>query len=191
MSRSDDEIVRMASAALPVPQRSVLETIGASQWEVVEGPLGEAGDAFLRSGGFRGFAPAQRRRLNGALGVWLPPLKVTLIRSDHPTLEGLDARSRNTRLSLVAWHEWAHALSMSRCTGEDIRVGEALLERAPDGVREHIRSADYPRSEFAFEVIAEVFALLMARRLAGQKGRPSWLDQTIYEMLMRVTGWTG
>jgi hypothetical protein len=185
----DEEIVRVAWKALPAAQRDVLETIGASQWEVVDGPLGETGHAYLRSGDFRGFAPAQRQRLNGAMGVWLPPLKVTLIRSDHPTLEGLDARSRNTRLSLVAWHEWAHALSMTRCTADDIRAGEALLGRAPDGVREHIRSADYPRSEFAFEVIAEVFALLMARRLAGQKGCPSWLDQTIYETLIRVTGW--
>jgi hypothetical protein len=80
---------------------------------------------------------------------------------------------------------------MTRCTADDVRAGEALLELAPDSVREHIRSAGYPQSEFAFETIAEVFALLMARRLAGQKGRPSWLDQTINEMLMRVTGWTG
>jgi hypothetical protein len=189
VSKSDDEIVRAAWNALPAAERAVLETIGASQWDVVDQPLGEAADAYLRSGGFRGITPAERLRLYGAVGVWLPPLKLMLINSAHSSLDGLDARSRERYLSHIAWHEWAHGLSMVRCTAEDIRAGETLLALAPPGIKENIRLASYPRKELTFEVIAELFALLMSRRLTGQEGRPSWLDPKTYVTMKRLTGW--
>jgi hypothetical protein len=110
-----------------------------------------------------------------------------LVRGCHPTLRGLDVTTRAVVIRQIAWHEWGHALSVTRCTSDDIRAGETLLALAPAGVKESIRAARYPRRELTYEVIAEVFALLMARRLAGQKGRPSWLNKTVYELVMRLT----
>jgi len=167
-----------------------LEAIGASQWQVTTGPLGDAAHALLRSAGHPGLVAAQREELNKALGVWLRELRIVLIWADHPKLEGLDHQSREAFLSRIAWHEWAHALSVVRCTDEDVAAGEKLLALAPEGVRRRIRGAGYPRKDLTYEVVAESYALLMVRRLAGRRGRPSWLNQEIYGLLARVTGWS-
>jgi hypothetical protein len=184
------EIIRLAWQSLPAADRALLESIGASQWQVTTGPLGDAAHALLRSAGHPGLAAAQREELNNALGVWLRELRIVLIWADHPKLEGLDLPSREAFLSRVAWHEWAHALSVVRCTNEDVAAGEKLLALAPEGVRRRIRDAGYPRKDLTYEVVAESYALLMVRRLARRRGRPSWLDQEIFGLLARVTGWS-
>lgn len=184
------EIVQLAWESLPAADRALLEVIGASQWQVTTGPLGDAANALLRSAGYSGFGVAMRDELNRALGVWLRELRIVLIWGDHPKLEGLDRQSREAFLSRVAWHEWAHALSVVRCTDDDVAAGEKLLALAPEGVRRRIRDAGYPRKDLTYEVVAESYALLMVRRLAGRRGRPSWLNQEIYGLLARVTGWS-
>lgn len=184
------EIIRLAWESLPAADRALLEAIGASEWQVTTGPLGDSVHALLRSAGHLGLADAQREHLNKALGVWLRELRIVLIWADHPKLEGLDQPSREAFLSRIAWHEWAHALSVVRCTDEDVAAGERLLALAPEGVRRRIRDAGYPRKDLTYEVVAESYALLMVRRLAGRRGRPSWLNQEIYGLLARVTGWS-
>jgi hypothetical protein len=184
------EIVQLAWKSLPAADRALLEAIGASQWQITTGPLGDAADALLRSAGHPGFEVAIRDQLNRALGLWLRELRIVLIWSDHPKLEGLDRQSREAFLSRVAWHEWAHALSVVRCTDDDVGAGEGLLALAPEGVRRRIRDAGYPRKDLTYEVVAESYALLMVRRLAGRRGRPSWLNREIYGLLARVTGWS-
>lgn len=186
-----DKIVRMAWDNLPPAHRRALETIGASQWEVVGQPLGFTVDAFLRSGGHSGLTRAQQTGLNRALGVWVRGLKIVLINDRHPKLRGLDAQTCEEFIARIAWHEWAHALSIVRCTREDVAAGSRLLELAPDGIRRRIRDAGYARSEHTHEVVAETYALLMVRRLAGARGQPSWLHNEIYDLLTRVTEWSG
>ena len=101
---------------------------------------------------------------------------------DRPTLERVIAR--------LAWHEWGHALSLDRCSPEDVAAGRGLLELAPEGVRENIRAAQYRPKQYTHEVVAEIYAMLIGRRRRDQVGRPQWLNDEIYELVMRVTGWT-
>ena len=180
-AREARRIVQLAWESLPAPNRSLLQSIGASQWDVIDTPLGASANSLLRSAGHRGLNSIQQKELNRALGVWLRELKVVLIACDHPKLDGLDPQSREAFLSRVAWHEWAHALSVVRCTAEDVTNGERFLELSPDGVRKRIRHAGYARRDLTYEVVAESYALLMVRRLAGRKGRPSWLHHAICE----------
>lgn len=184
-------IVQMAWDSMPERARALLETVGAAQWEVVGEPLGMAVDSYLRSAGHDGLQRAERYALDRALGVWIRELRIVLIFCGHSELDGLDARSREVYLSYVAWHEWAHALSVELCSADDVAAGGRLLERAPKGVRERIRRGGYPRKELTYEVIADIYALLMARRQANLKGRPSWLGDEIYELVARTTGWSG
>jgi hypothetical protein len=89
----------------------------------------------------------------------------------------------------LAWHEWGHALSVTRCSSDDVSAGSRLLEKCPPGVREDIRSAGYLPRSYTHEVIAEMYALLMERRVRGKSGQPPWLDNEIYKLLQRVTEW--
>jgi PAS domain-containing protein len=187
---SGDEIVEQAWRSLPPAHRQLLESIGASQCCVVSQPLGDAISEFRRSGGHRPLTRAQRAKHNEALAIWDKELRVVLINEAHPKLTGLDAATREQFLSRLAWHEWAHALSIERCSDEDIRRGRELLELAPQGIREGIRTAGYRPKDYTHEIIAETYALLMSRRLRQQVGRPEWLNDRIYHLLTRVTGWT-
>ena len=87
------------------------------------------------------------------------------------------------------WHEWGHALSLARATTSDVAAGEYLLGLAPSGVGEYIRGQGYRQRQYTHEVIAEIYALLMARRRRGETGRPPWLDDELYDLLRRVCGW--
>jgi hypothetical protein len=55
---------------------------------------------------------------------------------------------------------------------------------------ENVRSADYGQREYAHEIVAEVYALMMIRRRRGALGRPPWLAEKIYELARRVVGWS-
>ena len=89
----------------------------------------------------------------------------------------------------TAWHEWGHALSVVRCSQEDVAAGLKLLERAPTGLRESIRQAGYRSTDYTHELVAETYALLLARHRRGATGRPSWLDSEIYNLMKRTTDW--
>ncbi len=89
----------------------------------------------------------------------------------------------------IAWHEWGHALSLARCSPEDVAAGNKLLTLATVGISEGIRSAGYLSKSFTHEVVAETYALMMARRIRGHRDKPTWLDDEIYNLLKRVTGW--
>jgi hypothetical protein len=189
--RSDVErIVDLAWASLPLDHRKLLESIGASQRCVVEEPLGEAVDAFRRSAGLRGLSAAAKRRLAPALGVWVQELGIVLVNADHPALVGLSEIAAERFIARLAWHEWGHALSVTRCSPEDIFAGRKLLKACPPGVREDIRAAGYGPQSYTHEVVAETYALLMERRVRGESGQPPWLNTQIYSLLQRVTAWT-
>ncbi len=71
-----------------------------------------------------------------------------------------------------------------------IAAGGRLLDLAPDGIREGIRGASYRSNDYTHELVAETYALLMARRRRKASGRPPWLDDEIYNLVKRVTGWS-
>jgi hypothetical protein len=183
-------ILRSAWENLPAAHRSLLEAIGASQWQVVNEPLGGAVDGFLRSAGHRTLPSLVQRKLDLAQGVWLQELQIVLIDIGHAKLSGIDRSTYEWFLARTVWHEWGHALSVARCSGEDLAAGPRLLDLAPAGVREGIRKAGYRSTDYTPELVAEIYALLMARRQRKASGRPSWLDDKIYNLVKRVTGWS-
>ena len=185
-----DAIIRMAWRSLPGAHRQLLEAIGASQWQVVNEPLGSAVDGFLRSGGHRALSRSDRISLDDALAVWISQLRIMVVDAGHAVLESLDESAYEEFVSNTAWHEWGHALSLERCSPEDVAAGHRLLELAPKGVREVIRGGGYRSKEYTHELVANVYALLMARRQRNVLEQPQWLNEEIYSLMMRVTGWS-
>jgi hypothetical protein len=178
-----ERVVRLAWLSLPATHRALLEAIGASQWQVVDQSLGAAVDEFFLSAGHPALRPPARRELDLALGVWMQELRIVLVRAGHPKLADLDEATYEAFIARTAWHEWGHALSVVRCTPEDIAAGRRMLDSAPTGIREGIRGAGYRSNDYTHE-------LLMARRRRKASGRPLWLNNEIYNLVMRVTGWS-
>ncbi len=185
-----ERIVSLAWTELPVPDRQLLVSIGASQWEVGTQALGRRASDLLSSAGMVALRAPAIADLDRAAGVWIAQLRVVLINCAHPALEDLDERTYEAMLAHVAWHEWAHALAVVRAGWDDVAAGERLLELAPEGIRRFIRQAGYRRGEYTHELVAEIYALLMSRRRRGQTGQPAWLDDEIYELVRRVSGWS-
>lgn len=182
--------MRMAWHSLPSAHRGLLESIGASQWQIIGERLGVSVDGFLRSAGHRGLARPARIAMDWAIAVWVSDLRIVLVNVGHPALVGLDQAAYEEFVSRTAWHEWGHALGMTRCSREDVAAGSRLLDIAPEGVREGIRSSGYRANEYTHELVAETYAPLMARRHRKIHGKPRWLDDEIYSLMKRATGWS-
>jgi hypothetical protein len=73
--------------------------------------------------------------LDYAVAVWIPDLRIVLLNTGHPALAGLDEPSYEEFVSRTAWHEWGHALGMTRCSPEDVAAGARLLDLAPGWAR--------------------------------------------------------
>jgi hypothetical protein len=183
-------IVELAWCDLPGAHRQLLEAVGADRRAVVDRPLGEHADDLIRSAGYQGLSRAETVDLNRALGVWLHELQLILVDAGHGKYAGLDASSYEAVLAHVAWHEWGHALSIARSTQDDVADGRRLLDLAPAGIARFVRDAGYRPREYTHEVVAEIYAMLMARRRRGQLGKPPWLDDVLYDLVRRVTGWS-
>lgn len=187
--RRAQRMVDLAWRDLPLDHRRLLQNVRADSWEVTDRPLGLRADELLQSAGHARLGLSQRAALDQALGVWIESLRLILIDAAHREFRGLNSRAYEAALVRVAWHEWAHALSVARATSDDVAAGARLLALAPEGVRVGIRSAGYRRNDYTHELVAETYALLMARRRRGQTGRPAWLDDEIYTLVGRVCGW--
>lgn len=156
---------------------------------MIDGPLGQEIDDLYRSSGLERLSDTQRIALDRALGAWVPGLRVVLIDAGHAQYSGLDDHTFEAALARVAWHEWGHALSLDRSTSEDVAAGDNLLEIAPEGVAENVRMAGYRPRERTHELVAEIYALLMARRRRGHTDQPPWLADEIWSLIVRVTEW--
>jgi hypothetical protein len=185
-----DRILRLAWLSLPPVHRELLEAVGASQWQALDERLGTSVDRFMRSAGHRALSRAACIDLNRAVAVWIPDLRIVLLNVGHPVLAGLDQPTYEEFVARTAWHEWGHALGLTRCSAEDVADGARLLGLAPEGVRHYVLSSGYPTMEHTHELVAETYALLMARSQQGGSGKPPWLDNEIYSLLKRVTGWS-
>jgi hypothetical protein len=174
---------------LPTDHRVLLTNIGAEQRSVVDRPLAAYVDELLISSGAPRLPTRSRAELEHALGAWIDRLRLVVIDAGHPALAGLDAPSYETMIVRTFWHEWGHALSLARATTADVAIGTHLIDLAPTGVGDSIRSRGYRQRQYTHELIAEIYALLMARRRRGETGKPAWLDDQIYELVRRVCGW--
>jgi hypothetical protein len=183
----NEHTVRSAWLTLPAEHRALLQTVGADQWRLVNEPLGAAVLDLLRSAGSHTLSKAEQAELNDAAGVWVPGLRVVVINESHQALAGLNTSSREAFVARIAWHEWGHALSVARCSREDIADGMRLLDLAPAGISANIRTANYRTSQYTHELIAEIYALLMARRLRGVYGQPPWLHSELQRLIARTT----
>ena len=183
------KLVNLAWQDLPPQDRSLLESVGAAQHDVIDRPLGAHLAELLASAGALALSTPDRLRLDRAVGVWVPELRVVLIDAGHSALTGLDDGSYEVMVVRAAWHEWGHALSLARATPEDVSDGERRLSLAPPGIAKVIRSAGYRRGEYTHELVAETYALLMARRRRGEGGKPAWLNDEIWALMRRVCGW--
>lgn len=184
------QVLQMAWGDLPPSHRGLLESIGAAGFEAVGQSLDTAVDELLTAAGELKSHERRNPMLAMAAGVWVPRLRVVLINFAHPALEGLDETSYERAIAHIAWHVWAHALSLNRATDEDVAAGPMLLNEAPEGISERIRQSGYRRDEFTHELVAECYALLMARRRRGSSSQPNWLSDRIWTLMGRVTGWT-
>jgi hypothetical protein len=189
MSRSPEEIVDLAWKSLPATHRALLEAIGCEQAGIVGRPLGQEADDLLRSAGLPRLSRGELVRLDRCLGVWVPDLRITLINSAHDALRGLDDCSLEAALARVAWHEWGHALSVHRTSKKSVAAGPRLLELAPRGVAENVRSGGYRDNELTHELVAEMYAILLARRQRGSTGQPEWLDDEIWNLVTQTMAW--
>ncbi|MDQ3724286.1 MAG: hypothetical protein M3335_00100 [Actinomycetota bacterium] len=186
MAIKADEIVRQAWRELPRRDRDLLKEIGADRWQVCDRALGTYVDELLHSAGNASLPTGEVARANAALGIWVPDLRLTLINESHHALEGLDDPTLAYRLSRAAWHEWGHALSFDRIGREDIAAGAHYLKLLTEGFVRTIRQGGYRRHEYTHEVVAEVYAILMAWRHQEKTGRPPWLHPEVYELARRV-----
>lgn len=184
-----ERVLEFAWADLPAAHRNLLESIGADRWDLATQPLGTYASDLLHSAGYPRLSAVDRRRRDGALGLWIPQLRVMLINATHRDFEGLDRGTREYVLAQIAWHEWGHALGIARSTPDDVAAGRRLLELAPVPMAEGIRSAGYGRNEYTHEIVAGTYALLMLRRRQGETAKPAWLATEIYELVRRVVEW--
>lgn len=166
-----ERVMRLAWLSLPTDHRRLLEAIGASQWRAVDEPLGVSVDGFLRSAGHRVLRRSARVGLERAVAVWIQELRIVLLNTSHEALAGLKQPAYEEFVSRTAWHEWGHALGMTRCSPEGVAAGARLLDVAPEGVREGIRLGGYRVNEYTHELVAETYALLMSRRHREQLGK--------------------
>lgn len=185
------EILNLAWEDQPRPQRVLLESIGCTQRRALSRPLGAEIAMLYSSAGHRSLPGAARRRLDAAIGVWVPELRVVLLNDSHPAFDDLDHSSYEAAIARVAWHEWGHALSLHRASDADVSDGPLLVATAPVGIAQVVRAGDYRDHDLVHELIAEIYSLLMARRRRGARGKPEWLNDRLWEVVTRTTDWAG
>jgi hypothetical protein len=127
-----------------------------------------------------------------AAAVWLDGLRMVVF--NGPLVDartaGLTEEARTALVAYIAWHEYGHALSLTRSTPEQREGGVRLLELLPAGMR---ASIDYPggyrRMEVFDEVIATVYTLLISRIRDHGYRIPEFLNSQIVHAFKEVIPW--
>ena len=137
--------------------------------------------------------PPLAAQLADAVAAWLPERRVVAYNGPlllH-ALDGLSAAARQTTVDNIAWHEYGHALSVTRASHELKRDGPRLVELLPPGLRNVI---DFPGSyrprQVFDEVIANVYALMIGRAIHDNDyGVPEFLHPDVFEAFATVVPW--
>jgi hypothetical protein len=179
--------VRRARARLPAAHRALLDELRTQEAAIDHWP-GGVQDLYRSIGQ----APPPAPALVGAAAVWLDGLRTVVFNAAllHETCLGLTDEARGELIASIAWHEYGHALSLARSTPEQRDRGEQLLARLPEGMRAAI---DYPgsyrRSEVFDEIMATVYAVMIARVRTHGYGVPAFLHPDVVHEFMEVIPW--
>jgi hypothetical protein len=179
--------VRSARRSLPPEHRALLDHLNAQETALYDWPQ-EVCDLFVTLGE----RPPPRERLAGAAAVWLEARRLVAFNAPLLTAatEGLDERSRDAIVARVAWHEYGHALSVMRAARDQRADGPRLLRLLPDGLRGSIdHPGGYRAVEVFDEVIANVYALMIARVCDGRYGDPEFLHPDVLDAFKEVIPW--
>lgn len=179
--------IREARAQLPAERRNLLAQIGAHEGVVEDWPAGVQ-DLF-RS--VQQVPPSDAALVNAA-AVWLDGLRAVVFNGPlmQAATTGLTDASRKQLVAYIAWHEYGHALSLTRSTHEQRRSGVRLFGLLSDGMRASIDYPDgYGRLQVFDEIIATVYALLISRIRTDGYGVPEFLHPEIIEAFKEVIPW--
>jgi hypothetical protein len=185
-----DRLIASARSRLPVSHRALIEQIGVQDLVVHDWPRGPQ-DLYetIRE------APPSTEALSGAIAVWLAGPRV--VAYNGPVLLRALGDSELTDATLqyaidnIVWHEYGHALSVTRASPAERRDGPRLVDLLPEGLR---RAIDYPggyRDRQVFdEVIANVYALMVSRVVHhGDYRVPSFIHGDVYDAFQAVVPW--
>jgi hypothetical protein len=179
--------IRAARSALPIAHQELLDELRVQEITVTEWPVG-AVDLYAT---LREPTPSEAE-LDGAAAAWLHELR-TVVFNAHLLLQavgGLDDASRRTVISSIAWHEYGHALSVTRAGPERRDHGLHLLTLLPAGMREAI---DYPgryrASQVFDEIMATLYSMLIGRVPANGYIRPEFLHPDVFATFEEVFPW--
>jgi phage tail protein X len=185
-----EALIGDARARLPASHRALLEQIGVQDTVVHGWPAGVL--ALYET--LRSTPPAVDDLVN-AVAVWLQELRVVAYNGDLLTYllgaGNLDSASVQSVVDNIAWHEYGHALSVTRASSDVKNDGPRLLELLPPGIRGAI---DYPgayrRRQVFDEVIANIYAFMIGRAVqSGDYGVPGFLHVDVYDAFTRVVPW--
>jgi hypothetical protein len=180
------EEVRNARRSLPRAHRALLEQLNVQEAAISDWPRGVM-DMYrtLRE------TPPTEAQLNGAVAVWLH--QRCTVAFNVPLLgmatKGLDDDPRRSLLASIAWHEYGHALSITRSTLELRRDGPRLVDLLPAGLRRAVAADAYRRSQLFDEMIATLYAFLTGRIREHGYGAPDFLHPDVLAAFQEVIPW--
>lgn len=136
--------------------------------------------------------PPTTAQLANAAAVWLDGLRTVAFNAallDQATA-GLDEQHRRATIAAIAWHEYGHALSLTRATADQRKTGPRLFELLSQGLRDAI---DYPggyrQSELFDEIIAGVYTQLVHRVRSHGYLPPESLHPEVFSAFKEVIPW--
>lgn len=181
-------IVKSARKQLPAAQRELLDELRVQEVLVSDWPK-ELLDLYAT---IKAAAPPANA-FDGALAVWMGDLRIVAFNGPIFEVAHSASSSRTVRYAIerVAWHEYGHALSATRASADQRRLGPRLLELAPSGIRELIEYPGlYRRREVFDEVIAHLYALMVARVVGeGDYRKPEFIDRELFDVFANVLMW--
>ncbi|MBB4661303.1 hypothetical protein [Conexibacter arvalis] len=179
--------MRKARAALPAEHRRLLDEIGAQETVVADWPQGVLNLYLtLRE---RPPSPVQLER---AAAAWLEARRTVAFNLAFFTtiVEGLDDRAREQVVAHVAWHEYGHALSVTRSTWHQRREGPRLHALLPPDLRDAI---DFPglyrRDQLFDEVIATIYPVMVERVRNGDYRAAEFLHPEVRRAFEEMIPW--
>jgi hypothetical protein len=179
--------IQTARRGLPSEHRRLLDDLRAQKKVVTDWPAEvlDLYETLLET-------PPKPTALDGAAAVWLNGLRIVAF--NGPLLQraalGLDDPTRRVIVARITWHEYGHALSVTRATKEHRDRGPELLELLPAGLRGAI---DYPgryrRSEIFDEIIATLYSVLVGRVRTDGYVQPKYLHPHVFAAFQEVIPW--
>jgi hypothetical protein len=179
--------IHAGRSTLPAAHRRLLEELDVQETAVTRWP----DEVVALYATLRAPTPSHAE-LDGAAAAWLHELRTVVFNANLllQAVGGLDDASRRTVVFSIAWHEYGHALSVTRAGPERREQGLRLLPLLPAGMRDAI---DYPgryRAGQVFdEIMATLYSLLIGRVPDNGYIRPEFLHPDVFATFEEVFPW--